>query len=49
MRRIREVLRLRHHGLTERVAKLETEIAALRRMLKQLRNELAAAGEVEAA
>jgi len=35
--------------LTERVAKLETEIAALRRTLKQLRNELAAAGEVEAA
>jgi hypothetical protein len=35
--------------LAQRVEKLETEIAALRRMLKQLRNELAAAGEVEAA
>jgi hypothetical protein len=35
--------------LAQRVEKLETEIAALRRMLKQLRNELAATGEVEAA
>jgi uncharacterized protein YceH (UPF0502 family) len=35
--------------LAQRVDKLETEIAALRRMLKQLRNELAAAGDVEAA
>lgn len=35
--------------LAQRVEKLETEIAALRHMLKQLKNELAAAGEVEAA
>jgi hypothetical protein len=35
--------------LAQRVDKLETEIAALRRMLKQLKNELAAAGDVEAA
>jgi hypothetical protein len=35
--------------LAQRVEKLETEIAALRRMLKQLKNELTAAGEVEAA
>jgi PilZ domain-containing protein len=35
--------------LAQRVAKLESEITALRRMLKQLKNERAAAGEVEAA
>ena len=35
--------------LVQRVAKLESEVTALRRMLKQLRSELPGGGDVEAA
>jgi len=36
-------------AMTERVAKLEREVAALRRLLRQLRSELPGAGESDAA